>query len=108
MPKLTKEIVEQIELPDSGQTFYRDTEVPGFAIRATPKCKSYILEKLAGRSNMQRTIGSAAEFRSTMQKEKLSPRSAISKKETTLALESNQFRFQVTLKILPGAHTTIL
>jgi integrase len=57
MPKLTKEFVEQIEFPASGQVFYRDTEVPGFGVRTTPKCKSYIFERRVGRFNMRKTIG---------------------------------------------------
>jgi len=63
MTKLTKEFIEtEIEKPESGQRFYRDRDVPGFAIRATHNSKSYILEKRVGGSNRRMTIGKCSEM----------------------------------------------
>jgi len=58
MSKLTKQFVEsKIESPTSGQRFYRDEDVPGFAVRVTPKSKSYIFERRVGGANRRITIG---------------------------------------------------
>jgi hypothetical protein len=52
MPKLTKQFIDsEIQLPVTGQRFYRDDDMPGFAIRVTRKSKSYILEKRVDRVN---------------------------------------------------------
>jgi integrase len=58
MVKLTKEFIEsEIKAPSSGQRFYRDEDVPGFAVRVTLKSKSYILEKRIAGKNRRITIG---------------------------------------------------
>ena len=43
--KISKETVDQVALPQSGQVIYRDTELNGFALRVTPQCKTYIVDK---------------------------------------------------------------
>lgn len=63
MPKLTKEFVEsEIETPVKGQRFFRDEDVPGFALRITPKCKSYIFERRVSGRNRRVTIGKCSEM----------------------------------------------
>ncbi len=63
MAKLTKQFIEtEIEPPVTGQRFYRDEELPGFAVRVTPKSKSYILEKRVGGANRRITIGKCCEM----------------------------------------------
>lgn len=58
MSKLTKQFIEsEIHPPLSGQRFYRDDDILGFAIRVTPKSKSYILEKRVDGVNRRITIG---------------------------------------------------
>jgi hypothetical protein len=58
MVKLTKEFIEsEIKAPTNGQRFFRDEDVPGFAIRVTLKSKSYILEKRIAGKNRRMTIG---------------------------------------------------
>lgn len=63
MPKLNKQFIDsEIQSPASGQRFYRDDELPGFAIRVTCNSKSYILEKRVGGSNRRITIGKCSEI----------------------------------------------
>ena len=63
MSKLTKQFIEsEIQPPVTGQCFYRDEDVPGFAIRVTPKSKSYIFEKRVDGTNRRITIGKCNEM----------------------------------------------
>ncbi len=63
MSKLTKQFIElEIQPPSAGQMFYRDDDVPGFAVRVTSKSKSYILEKRVAGSNRRITIGKCSEM----------------------------------------------
>ncbi len=63
MPKLTQQFIDlEIQLPEAGQRFYRDDEIPGFAIRVTRKSKSYIFEKRVGGVNRRVTIGKCLEM----------------------------------------------
>ncbi len=63
MSKLTKQFMEsEIQVSVTGQGFYRDDEVPGFAIRVTRKCKSWILEKCFDGANRRITIGKGSEM----------------------------------------------
>ncbi len=58
MVKLTKQFIEtELDAPAIGQRFYRDEDIKGFAVRVTPKSKSYILEKRVDGSNKRYTIG---------------------------------------------------
>ncbi|CAN5152123.1 hypothetical protein BH10CYA1_BH10CYA1_30560 [soil metagenome] len=62
MSKLTKEFIElEIQLPVAGQRFYRDDDVPGFAVRVTQRSKSFILEKRVKGVNRRITIGKCSE-----------------------------------------------
>jgi len=62
MAKLTKQFIEsEIQLPTSGQRFYRDDDIPGFAVRAT--AKSFIFEKRVDGDNRRITIGKCSERR---------------------------------------------
>lgn len=63
MAKLTKQFIElDIEQPLTGQRFYRDEDIPGFAIRVTKSSKSFILEKRIGSANRRITIGKCSEM----------------------------------------------
>ena len=55
--RLTKQVIDETPFPSAGQVFVRDEELPGFALRITKGCKSFILEKRI-RGRMRRlTIG---------------------------------------------------
>ena len=43
--KLNKTNVDAIALTEKGQAIYRDSDLIGFAVRATTKSKSYIVER---------------------------------------------------------------
>ncbi len=63
MPTLNRQFINsEIQSPASGQRFYRDDELPGFAIRVTCNSKSYILEKRVGGANKRITIGKVSEM----------------------------------------------
>ena len=63
MSKLTKQFIEsEIQPPVTGQRFYRDDDLPGFAIRVTRKSKSFILEKRVDGANRRITIGKCSEM----------------------------------------------
>jgi integrase len=50
MAKITEQIVERAKLPDSGQTFIRDEEQKGFALRLTRGARTFIFEgRIKGR-----------------------------------------------------------
>ena len=58
--KLTKASVKNLEPPLTGQKFYRDSELRGFALRVTQAgSKSYVIEKLIGKKVRRITIGRA-------------------------------------------------
>ena len=57
MPRLTKQVIDEIPFPSAGQVFVRDVELPGFALRVTKGQNSFILEKRI-RGRMRRlTLG---------------------------------------------------
>jgi hypothetical protein len=63
MSKLTKQFIEsEIQPPSTGQRFYRDDDLPGFAIRVMQKPKSYVLEKRVNGANRRITIGKCGEM----------------------------------------------
>jgi len=63
MPKLNKQFMgTEIQAPITGQIFYRDDELPGFAIRVTRNSKSYIIERRVGGANKRITIGKCCEI----------------------------------------------
>ncbi|MCU7932066.1 MAG: integrase family protein [Candidatus Thiodiazotropha sp. (ex Codakia rugifera)] len=56
--KLTKTAVEQAPIPASGQTFYRDDQLKGFALRVTAGgVKSFVIEKRINRKVKRKTLG---------------------------------------------------
>ena len=57
MPKLTKRIIDATRHPASGQVFYRDAELQGFALRVTPGSKSFTYEKRINGRSRRMTIG---------------------------------------------------
>jgi integrase len=63
MPKLTQEFVSGItEMPESGQVIHRDIDLIGFALRITPKVKSFVVEKRIDGVNRRITIGRCTEM----------------------------------------------
>ena len=63
MPKITKQFIETETLPPrTGQRFYRDDDMPGFAIRVTPKTKSFVVEKRVDGVNRRITIAKCNEM----------------------------------------------
>jgi len=63
MSKLTKQFLEsEIQSPVTGQRFYRDEDLPGFAIRVTRRSRSYILEKRVNGANRRITIAKCSEI----------------------------------------------
>ncbi|MBU1652649.1 integrase family protein, partial [bacterium] len=60
--KLTKSFVDSIPLTESGQTFYRDTEISGFGLRVGTTSKTYIAEGKANGKTVRMTIGRHGVF----------------------------------------------
>jgi integrase len=57
MPKLSQSLIEHTPHPSHGQAFIRDTELPGFALRVTKGCKTFILEKRVQGRMRRLTLG---------------------------------------------------
>ena len=55
--KLTKTFVESIPYPDSGQIFYRDSDVKGFGLRVGTSSKVYIAEGKVNGKTVRISIG---------------------------------------------------
>ncbi len=55
--KLTKNIVEKASLPETGQRFLWDTELPGFGIRLTPTGRTYVVQARVNGKTRRVTIG---------------------------------------------------
>lgn len=56
--KLTKSVVDRVEPPASGQAFYRDSVLEGFALRVTARgAKSFIAETRINGRNTRKTLG---------------------------------------------------
>jgi integrase len=60
MPKLTQKMVDTTKAPATGQVFYRDEELEGFALRVTPGSKSYIVECRVNGKARRITLGKAS------------------------------------------------
>ena len=61
--RITKSYVDKLSTPESGQTFVRDTELKGFAVRITSSgAKSFILEKRINGKVKRLTIGRYPEL----------------------------------------------
>lgn len=57
MPKLTKNFVDALDLPEAGQVFVWDDDLKGFGIRLTPTTKSYIVQRRVDGKTRRVTIG---------------------------------------------------
>ncbi|MCW5608919.1 MAG: integrase family protein [Nitrosomonas sp.] len=55
--KLTKTFVDSIPFPENGQTFYRDSEIKGFALRVGATSKVYIAESKVNGKTVRVSIG---------------------------------------------------
>lgn len=60
--KLNKTNVDAIPLSESGQKIYRDSDLIGFAVRATTKSKVFIVERRSEGKLYRITIGKTNEF----------------------------------------------
>ena len=60
--KLNKSNVDAIALTEKGQVIYRDSDLIGFAVRATVKSKSYIIERRYEGKLFRVTIGKTNEI----------------------------------------------
>lgn len=60
--KLNKSNVDDIPLTEKGQKIYRDSELIGFAVRATTKSKTYIVERRASGELYRVIIGRTNEI----------------------------------------------
>jgi len=58
LAKITKRLIDSTPCPTVGQTFLRDAEIPGFALRLTPGSKAFILEKRVQGRLRRMTLGS--------------------------------------------------
>jgi integrase len=57
MPRLTQTLAERLPHAANGQRFIRDGELPGFALRITKGCKTFVLEKRVQGRMRRVTIG---------------------------------------------------
>lgn len=61
--KLTKSNVERAPVPDTGQAFYRDDQLKGFALRVTARgVKSFVVEKRIHGRVKRKTLGRFGEL----------------------------------------------
>ena len=61
--RLTKSAVEQAPIPESGQAFYRDDQLKGFALRVTAGgAKSFVVEKRINGRVKRKTLGRFGEL----------------------------------------------
>lgn len=60
--KLTKTFVERLPYPKSGQVFYRDSELKGFAVRIGKTSKVYVAESKINGKTVRVTIGKHGVF----------------------------------------------
>lgn len=60
--KLTKTLIDSIPYPESGQVFYRDTELKGFGVRVGTGSKVYIAEGKVDGKTVRVTIGRHGVF----------------------------------------------
>lgn len=60
--KLTKSFVDSIPFTESGQAFYRDTEIAGFGLRVGTTSKTYIAESKVNGKTVRVTIGKHGVF----------------------------------------------
>lgn len=116
--KLTKTVVERIDLPEKGQVFYRDDLLKGFALRVTAGgAKSFIVEKRINGRVKRKTLGKFGELtveqgRIEAQKflgEVASGRDPISEKRDRLAKTATLGEaFDLYLKVRSGLKPTTI
>src|SRR5438045_1390071 len=68
--KITKTFVDSLMPPASGQIFYRDTELIGFAVRLSPGAKTYVAERKINGKTVRVSIGSHGVFTPTQARER--------------------------------------
>jgi integrase len=62
MPKLTKKMIENLELPNNGQVFIWDDETVGFGIRLTKNTKAFVIQSRVNGKLRRLTIGRFGVF----------------------------------------------
>jgi len=63
MAKLTRKLIEsEVAIPASGQIIYRDDDLRGFALRVTPRSKSYIVERKVNGKTRRITVARYEEM----------------------------------------------
>ena len=62
MPKLTKKMIENLDLPESGQVLLWDDETKGFGIRLTKGAKAYFIQSRVNGKDRRITIGRHGVF----------------------------------------------
>ncbi len=88
--KLNKSNVDAIPLTDKGQKIYRDSELIGFAVRATNKSKTYIVERRHEGELFRVTIGKTTDIPAT---------TARAKAQMILAqISNNEYRKPLEIK----------
>jgi integrase len=70
MPKITKKMVDKLELPAKGQKFVWDDELKGFGVRLTPGAKSYFVQSRANGKTRRMTIGRCEKYTADEAREK--------------------------------------
>ncbi len=55
--KLTKRVIDAIQLTETGERYYNDSELPGFKLRVTASSKTYIVERRVNGINRRISIG---------------------------------------------------
>ncbi len=71
--KLNKSNVDAIALTEKGQAIYRDSDLIGFAVRATTKSKSYIVERRHAGKLFRVTLGKTNEITPVEARKRPSP-----------------------------------
>ncbi len=57
MPKLTKDLIDSTPCPSKGQSILRDEDLPGFGLRLSPTCKTFIVEGEVNGTRKRVSIG---------------------------------------------------
>jgi integrase len=97
--KITKSLVDRAQLPESGQVFYRDSILKGFALRVTSGgSKAFILEKRINKKLKRITLGRYPEITTEMaRKEALKYLGEIATGEDPIANRQQSQAQQMTL-----------
>jgi hypothetical protein len=68
--RLTRQSVDALPFTQSGQTFYRDTLLPGFGLRVGRQSKVYFAEGQVDRRSCRVTVGRADLFAADIARKK--------------------------------------